>query len=185
LAADDNKKGTVTKSLERAMRTGLKVGRGLTAERGKGIKVLYCTQSPLCSRIGLNRDDFDQSTNIYLGSNIPLVLQDGGELASKVPDSKRRQLSREYESRIAAGHKFIMLVRLPNGGDCFLMKAPKPGHFAAEAEALGYSVGQGHQAAEAVVKCPGCGSHDVVKNGKGTKGRFRRICKGCGKRFQA
>lgn len=185
IAADDNKKGDNTKDLERAIRTGLKVGRGLTAEKGKGIKVLYCTQSPLCSRIGLNRDDFDQSTNIYLGSNIPLVLQDGGELSGKVPDSKRRQLSREYEARLAAGHKYVMLVRLPNGGDCFLMKAPRPGYFADQAADLGYSVGTGHQAAEKAIECPQCGSHDVVKNGRGTKGRTRRVCKGCGKRFQA
>lgn len=46
------------KKLIQSLRKGLKVGRGLTKAKGNGIKVMYVTQSPLCSRIGLNRDDF-------------------------------------------------------------------------------------------------------------------------------
>lgn len=185
LEADGNKKGDVTKGLEKAIRTGLKVGQGLTLEKGKGIKVLYITQSPLCSRIGLNKDDFDQSTNIYLGTNIAIVLQDSGELDNKIPDAKRRSLQREYEARLAEGQTYIMLVRMPNGGECFLMKMPTPGYWYQRAKAEGVALDIQHQAIVKALQCPECGSESIVKNGKGSKGRTRYKCKACSKSFQA
>lgn len=129
MTADGEKKGDITKALIKSINTGLKLGRGLTKTKGRGIKVLYVTQSPLCSKIGMNKDAFDQSTSIYLGSNIPLVLQDKGELDGKITTVKRKALEKEYSVRVAANQKYLMLVRLPNGGDVFLMKAPKPGTF--------------------------------------------------------
>jgi hypothetical protein len=184
IAADDNKRGDITKSLERALRTGLKVGRGLTLEKGKGIKVLYVTQSPLCSRIGLNRDDFEQSLNLYSGGNIALVLQDGGELDGKILDAKRRALSREYEARLAAGQTYILLVRQPNGKGCFLMQAPPPGYWHQRARADGVALDVGHQAIAPAITCRHCGSDQVVKNGNGSQGRKRYKCKACSKGFQ-
>ncbi|WP_346293788.1 IS1/IS1595 family N-terminal zinc-binding domain-containing protein [Sphaerothrix gracilis] len=185
LEADGNKKGDVTKSVEKAIRTGLKVGRGLTLEKGKGIKVLYVTQSPLCSRIGLNRDDFEQSLNLYTGGNIALVLQDSGELDGKILDAKRKTLTKEYEARLAARQQYVLLVRLPNGGDTFLMQAPPPGYWYDRAKAEGIAVGEGHQAIVAQVTCPDCGSENLTRNGKGSKGRKRYKCKDCSRNFQA
>lgn len=176
LSADGEKKGDVTKALSKSINTGLKMGRGLTKTKGKGIKVLYVTQSPLCSKIGQNKDAFDQSTSVYLGTNISLVLQDKGELDGKITAAKRKALEKEYSARVAANQKFIMLIRLPNGGDCFLMECPKPGQFVpvlpevnAETKTIGCN-------------CPECGNLSTKKNGT-YKGRQRWKClnDGCDK----
>lgn len=45
------------------LKTGLKVGRAL------GVKLAYVGQSPLSSDLKLRRNDFNNSTNIFLGSN--------------------------------------------------------------------------------------------------------------------
>lgn len=171
LSADGEKKGEVTKSLIKAINSGLKMGRGLTKEKGKGIKVLYVTQSPLCSKIGQNKDAFDQSTSIYLGSNISIVLQDGGELDGKITGAKRKALEKEYAVRIAAKQDYIMLVRLPNGGDVFLMECPKPGIFQTKKKESETTEGINSVGAS----CPSCGTVSTAKNGK-YKGRQRYRC---------
>lgn len=173
LSADGEKKGDTTKALIKSINTGLKIGRGLTKVKGKGIKVLYVTQSPLCSKIGQNKDAFDQSTSIYLGTNISLVLQDSGELAGKITDSKRKALEKEYTARIAANQKYIMLVRLPNGGDCFLMQCPKVAQFVPILPTREASKGEKSVTVGCV--CPECGTVSSKKNGK-YKGRQRWKC---------
>ena len=175
LTADGEKKGDVTKALSKAINTGLKMGRGLTKTKGKGIKVLYVTQSPLCTKIGQNKDAFDQSTSIYLGSNIPLVLQDSGELDGKITAAKRKAIEKEYNVRIAANQQYLMLVRLPNGGDVFLMQAPKPGQFVPvlpETKALSAEASPTKTVGCA---CPDCGTISTKKNGK-YKSRQRWKC---------
>lgn len=171
LTADGEKKGDVTKALSKSINTGLKMGRGLTKTKGKGIKVLYVTQSPLCSKIGQNKDAFDQSTSIYLGTNISLVLQDSGELDGKITAAKRKALEKEYNARVAANQKYIMLVRLPNGGDCFLMQTPKPGEYIPKlpdkpVETISVVSG---------CACPDCQTISTKKNGK-YKNRQRWKC---------
>ena len=161
LSADGEKKGDVTKALVKSINTGLKIGRGLTKTKGKGIKVLYVTQSPLCSKIGLNKDAFDQSTSIFLGSNIPLVLQDGGELDGKILAAKRKLLDKEYSTRIAAGQQYLMLIRMPNGGDCFLMQCPKPGTF--KPAVLDSKTSS--EASTSGCNCPNCGTLSITPNG--------------------
>lgn len=173
LSADGEKKGDITKALAKAINTGLKMGRGLTKTKGKGIKVLYVTQSPLCSKIGQNKDAFDQSTSIYLGTNISLVLQDGGELDGKITAAKRKALEKEYNARIAANQKYIMLVRLPNGGDCFLMQTPKPGEFVPVLPAAKAAEVETPKTVGCV--CPECGTISTKKNGT-YKNRQRWKC---------
>lgn len=185
LTADGEKKGDITKALSKAINTGLKMGRGLTKKKGNGIKVLYCTQSPLCSSIGQNKNSFDQSTSIYLGTNISLVLQDGGELDGKVTAAKRKALEKEYQVRLAANQKYLMLVRLPNGGDVFLMQCPKVGQFVPvlpTADTEQKATVPASKAKTTGCACPECGTISTKKNGK-YKGRQRWKCLNddCGK----
>ena len=176
LSADGEKKGDTTKALTKSINTGLKMGRGLTKAKGKGIKVLYVTQSPLCSDIGQRKNAFDQSTSIYLGSNISLVLQDGGELDGKITTAKRKALEKEYNQRIAANQKYVMLIRLPNGGDCFLMQSPKVGEFIPTLPNIsGEAIAEKPSAATTGCTCPECGTISTKKNGK-YKNRQRWKC---------
>ena len=51
------------KEASKHLKTGLKVGRAL------GVKLAYVGQSPLSSDLKLRRNDFNNSTNFFLGSN--------------------------------------------------------------------------------------------------------------------
>jgi len=51
------------KEAAKHLKTGLKVGRAL------GVKLCYVGQSPLADDLKLRRNDFNNSTNIFLGSN--------------------------------------------------------------------------------------------------------------------
>ncbi len=123
------KRGQVSlqRHLTRMLRKGLKIGRGLTKQRGRGLKVAYVAQSPLCSRIGLNRDDLDQSVNIFLGENIPRALEE--ELKGKLSTSDRDYWLDQYQMRIKRGDVFFCLVKAP-GKRPFMATLPAPGTYA-------------------------------------------------------
>ena len=112
-------KNTV-KTFKRSMKRGLKVGRS------RNLKLLYVMQSHLCSDAGFNTADFLQSTNIFLGSNIPMVLATDGELKGRFSDDKRRKLLSEFQSLSAKGERYIMLVVTANSREAFIMIPPKP-----------------------------------------------------------
>ena len=114
------------KKLIQSLRKGLKVGRGLTKAKGNGIKVMYVTQSPLCSRIGLNRDDFDQSSNIWLGENIPRALSE--ELQGKISTGDRDDCLQQYHLRVNAGEQYVGLFKLPSKRP-FIAPLPLPGAY--------------------------------------------------------
>lgn len=121
------------KQITRALRKGLKLGRGLTKKRGKGLKVLYIAQSPLCSRLGFHRDDLDQSVNIFIGENIPRALQE--ELKGKISSEQRDYWLEQYHLRLERGDRYFCLVKLPASGgkkSLFLATMPKPGTYAVE-----------------------------------------------------
>ena len=94
------------------LKTLLKVGRGLN------LKVLYLGQSPLCSDLGLKKNDFYNSTNIYLGSTIPVAL---GEVF--LSTESKKQLMGEYHQLINDGIKFIALIN-PIVGNPYLTILP-------------------------------------------------------------
>ncbi|MCU0553092.1 MAG: hypothetical protein MUC48_27495 [Leptolyngbya sp. Prado105] len=119
-------RGKVQSEVSRILRKGLKVGRGLTTRRGKGILVAYVTQSPLCSRIGLNKDDFDNSTNIFIGENIAIALAQ--ELDDRLPPKQLAYLNKQYELRLERGDQYFALIKSPK--EAFLATLPAPGYFA-------------------------------------------------------
>ena len=106
-------------------RRGLKMGRGLTKEPGKGIGVAYITQTPLCSRIGLNVDDFFNSTSIILGADIDYVLEN--ELNKRITEQQKTKLRRQINLRRDAGEKFFALVVM--GETSVIWDLPKMGLF--------------------------------------------------------
>ncbi|MBD1848522.1 hypothetical protein [Leptolyngbya sp. FACHB-711] len=118
---------SLQKHLTRMLRKGLKLGRGLTKQRGKGLKVAYIAQSPLCSRLGMNRDDFDQSVNIFIGENIPRALEE--ELKTKISNADKAFWKEQYHLRVERGDQYFCLVKAP-GLRPFIATMPPPGHYA-------------------------------------------------------
>ncbi|MEX0272053.1 hypothetical protein AB3R30_23290 [Leptolyngbyaceae cyanobacterium UHCC 1019] len=118
---------SMQRNLARMLRKGLKLGRGLTKKKGKGLKVLYVAQSPLCSRLGLNRDDFDQSVNIFIGENIPRALEE--ELKGKVSSTDKEFWLAQYHLRVARGDSYFCLVKMP-GKRPFIASMPTPATYA-------------------------------------------------------
>ncbi|WP_088894954.1 hypothetical protein [Leptolyngbya ohadii] len=118
---------SLQKHLTRMLRKGLKLGRGLTKQKGKGLKVAYIAQSPLCSRLGMNRDDFDQSVNIFIGENIPRALEE--ELKTKISNADKAYWKEQYHLRVERGDQYFCLVKAP-GMKPFIATMPPPGHYA-------------------------------------------------------
>jgi hypothetical protein len=111
----------------RALRKGLKMGRGLTKQKGQGLKVAYIAQSPLCTRLRMNRDDFYQSANFFLGEVIPRALE--GELDGLISSADKAALLQQYYLRVERGDKYFALVKVP-GKKAFIATLPEPGHYA-------------------------------------------------------
>jgi hypothetical protein len=128
---DGATRGKQSMRLARLLRKGLKLGRGVTTRKGKGVIVAYITQSPLCSRINLNKDDFDNSTNLFIADNIPRALSE--ELSSKLSDKEIAYLMKQYELRKERGDEYICLVKLPKSkttAEAFIATLPPPGYYA-------------------------------------------------------
>ena len=96
------------------LRTTLKVGRALN------VMILYIGQTPLCSRLKMNRDDFRHSANFYLGENIPAGIDEvvhSGALKS--------DLESQYTLRQESDNKYFALVKYP-GKSAFIASLPEP-----------------------------------------------------------
>ena len=119
----DNKNYT-SKKFAINVKTGLKVGRE------HKIKLLFVTQSALCSDINLKKNDFFNTTSLFLGQTIFEALD--SDLMSAVPASKKAALRGEYKARLARGDKYTILVYEPEKPtEAWLCSAPSPGHYAA------------------------------------------------------
>lgn len=96
------------------LRTTLKVGRALN------VMILYIGQTPLCSRLKMNRDDFRHSANFYLGENIPAGIDEVVHSSGL-----RHELESQYTLRQEGNNKFFCLVKYP-GKSAFIASLPKP-----------------------------------------------------------
>lgn len=94
------------------LKKGLKVGAALR------VGVCYIGQSPLCSALGLNRNDFNNSCNFFLGENIIPAID---EVAYK---QQQPYLKQQYKLRVEraeqylgtpdeAKYKYFALVKAP------------------------------------------------------------------------
>lgn len=96
------------------LRVTLKVGRALN------VMLLYIGQTPLCSRLKMNRDDFRHSANFYIGENIPSGID---EVVHST--SLKQELESQYTLRQEGDNKFFCLVKYP-GKSAFIASLPKP-----------------------------------------------------------
>lgn len=102
------------------LQVGLKVGRALN------VIVIYFGQTPRCSKLKMTKDDFRNSTNISLGSNMPDAI------ATYVfDDGYGRELLDLYWRETNAGNIYISLVA-QKGKKPFLAQLPKPGEYKPE-----------------------------------------------------
>jgi len=118
---------TTKKAVAHLLKQGLKVGAAL------GVAVCYIGQSPLCSTLGMNKNDFNHSANFFLGENIPQAIND---IAMK---HQQPYLLQQYRLRIerymeAKGteeekpYKYFALVKVP-GESPFLATLPPEGFY--------------------------------------------------------
>ena len=175
------------------------------------VHVLYIGQSPLCSTLGLKKQDFNHSAAFHLGKNVGRAIED---LQASTRDTKEKLLI-QYEQMTEKGDKFICLVE--HNKDAFLAIPPAPNYYKLEAPRVIDEVPQtdirsqlerllgkpyedsganptppqtpentgkidGGVSAPQAPKCIYCGGFNLHKKGKrGDKQRY--LCKDCGKNF--
>ncbi|MGB3300377.1 MAG: hypothetical protein WBA76_19110, partial [Phormidesmis sp.] len=106
------------------IKTGLKVGRE------HKVKLLFVTQSALCSDVNLKKNDFFNTTSLFLGQTIIEALD--SDLMGAVSAQKKAVLRAEYKARLARSDKYTILVYEPEKPtEAWLCAAPSPGHYAA------------------------------------------------------
>lgn len=99
----------------------LRLGRALD------VKGYFLSQSALCSKVGLNVDDFDNATSVFLNAAIDKALTD--ELKDRYSAQQLTATRKEYDRRKAEGQTYIGLVSDLNNDDLFLFEAPRPGFY--------------------------------------------------------
>lgn len=92
----------------------LKVGRALN------VMILYIGQTPLCSRLKLNKDDFRHSASFFLGENIPAGI---GEVV--LDGALKNELEAQYTLRQDSDNKYFCMVKYP-GKKPFIASMPEP-----------------------------------------------------------
>jgi hypothetical protein len=103
------------KDATKLLKVGLKVGRALN------VKILYLGQSPLCTDLGMRRNDFRNSANFYLGDNIPPSIDK--EACHTL--TEKRFWAEQYTARVARGDEYLALIK-PMGKACFIAPLPSP-----------------------------------------------------------
>ena len=117
-------KGYTPKKFAINVKTGLKVGRE------HKIKLLFVTQSALCTDVNLKKNDFFNTTSLFLGQTIVEALD--SDLMSAVSAEKKAVLKAEYKARLARGDKYTILVYEPEKPtEAWLCTAPSPGYYSA------------------------------------------------------
>jgi len=124
-------KDYTSKKFATNVKTGLKVGRE------HKIKLLFVTQSALCSDVNLKKNDFFNTTSLFLGQTIIEALD--SDLMTAVSPQKKAVLRAEYKARLARvkeGEKdYTILVYEPEKPtEAWLCSAPTPGYYAALSE---------------------------------------------------
>ena len=117
----DKPKGNRASIVKDSLLDCLGVGRALN------VKGYFITQSAKCSKLGMNDDDFDNATSIFLNAAITNAIE--GELKGAFPDSKLDKISAEYAKRRAQGQAYIGMVAHADSGKIYLFQPPQPGFY--------------------------------------------------------
>lgn len=99
------------------LQVGLKVGAALN------VVVVYLGQTPRCSKLKMTKDDFRNSTNISLGSNIPDAIE-----TYIFDEDYKRELLDLYWQEMNKDNIYICLVS-QKGKKPFLGQLPLPGSY--------------------------------------------------------
>lgn len=110
------------KEATNALQVGLKVGAALN------VVVVYLGQSPRCSKLGMTKDDFRNTTNISLAQNIPDALN-----TYVYDEQDKKDLLSLYYRETNFGNVYIALV-MPKGQKAFLGQMPKPNAYLDDVE---------------------------------------------------
>jgi hypothetical protein len=106
------------KEAAKHLKTGLKVGRAL------GVKLAYVGQSPLSSDLKLRRNDFNNSTNFFLGSN---GLAGVDEICYTKRDKEFYMM--QIAAREAIEQRYFALIKAPSLPP-FTAQLPRENQFA-------------------------------------------------------
>ena len=99
----------------------LGVGRALN------VKGYFITQSAKCSKLGMNDDDFDNATSIFLGSAIGNALD--GELKGEFSDAKLSKVRAEYHHRKQLSQQYLAMISYSESDTLYLIQCPQPGFY--------------------------------------------------------
>ncbi len=125
--AEDGKakpKGIMANTVRDSLLDCLGVGRALK------VKGYFITQSGKCSKLGMNDDDFDNATSIFLGSAISNALD--GELKGDFSEVKLDKVRADYEKRKAANQRYLGLIAYAETDTLYLFQLPQPGYYSAQ-----------------------------------------------------
>ena len=121
----DRKLGNKRNELGNSVRDGLL--DCLTVGRALKVKGYFITQSTKCSKVGMNDDDFDNCTSIFLGSAITYSLSN--ELKDAYASEQIVKIESEYRKRKDGGQKYLGLISNKEHGDLYLFELPPPGFY--------------------------------------------------------
>jgi hypothetical protein len=119
--AKQTPKGKLANLVRDSLLDCLGVGRALK------VKGYFITQSAKCSKLGMNDDDFDNATSIFLGSAISNALD--GELKGAFSDSKLSKVRAEHLHRKQLNQQYLALVSYSESDTLYLIQAPQPGFY--------------------------------------------------------
>ncbi len=125
--AEDGKakpKGIMANTVRDSLLDCLGVGRALK------VKGYFITQSGKCSKLGMNDDDFDNATSIFLGSAISNALE--GELKGDFSDAKLDKVRADYDKRKALGQRYLGLIAYAETDTLYLFQLPQPGYYSSQ-----------------------------------------------------
>jgi len=95
--------------------------------RALSVKGYFVSQSALCSKVGLNVDEFDNAVSIFLNAAIDSALND--ELKDNFTKDRRAAVIKDLDRRKAQGQKYIGLVSDLNNDDLYLFESPTPSFY--------------------------------------------------------
>lgn len=122
--AEDGKlspKGKLANTVKDSLLDCLGVGRALK------VKGYFITQSGKCSKLGMNDDDFDNATSIFLGSAITNALE--GELKGDFSDAKLDKVRADYDKRKAANQRYLGLIAYSETDTLYLFQLPQEAYY--------------------------------------------------------
>ena len=140
----------------------LGVGRALE------VKGYFITQSAKCSKLGMNDDDFDNATSIFLGSAISNALD--SELKGEFSEAKLLKTRAEYHHRKQLGQQYLALISYSESDTLYLIQCPQPGFYHSRVLQAQTEISPGEATREKLGKAQ-AGQGEQLGKGEGKEGK--------------